>query len=188
MKNNILSLQSRDLTSQKDFEKFVEIYCNEKKGVETSIGYLKRCSLVRIYEDITGKWQGGYCINQDISLRYFEPFDETLKKRILKDKNLLENEIVEISQIWMNREVLLDEANRMNIYLSSVKSALDTNKHIIIGGSKVASVWKSYELIMPHELFFGLVPFPTGYELGKIVYTTDEELVKTLEKYKSNYN
>jgi hypothetical protein len=182
MKNNILSLQSKDLTTQEEFEKFIAIYCHDKKGVKTSTEYLKKCSLVRVYEDIAGVWQGGYCVNKEISLRYFEPFDTTLKKRILKDKMLFEEEMVEISQIWMNREVLLDEANRMNIYLSSMKSALETGMPIIIGGSKVASVWKSYELVMPHELYFGLVPFPTGNELGKIVYNTNDGLREALEK------
>jgi hypothetical protein len=188
MKNNTLPLFSRDLKSQEEFEAFVKIYCHDKKGVQTSTEYLEKCSLVRVYEDNAGVWQGGYCVNKEISLRYFEPFEATLKKRILKDKMLFEEEMVEISQIWMNREVLLNEANRMNIYLSSMKSALETDRPIIIGGSKVASVWKSYELVMPHELYFGLVPFSTGNELGKIVYNTNDGLKEALKKRLASLN
>jgi hypothetical protein len=177
-------LKEKLLTKHADLLTFTNLY-HAKGGVNTTVGYLENCRVVKVFEDQQGIWQAGYCINDSSTMRYLEPFEPLLKKRILKDKNLNEEDLAEITQIWMNRTMLLDDTLRLKIYFSSINDGILAGKPFLIGGSKVASVWKSYENILPHELYFGLVPFKHGLELGKIVYNTTEGASNNLDIYKS---
>lgn len=123
-----------------------------------------------------GEWIAGYCINQEANFRYLEFLNDYSKKVMLRDKGLVEDELVEITCIWMNREVLKNEQVRLMVYFTSLEDALETNQPVIIGGSKIMAVWKNFEIPLPYELYFGLVPFSEKYEMAKIVYAKAEEV------------
>lgn len=173
--NKYQMLHSISLSTTIEFNNFREIY-HGKNGETVSVEYLARCATVKAFINENGDWVAGYCVNYQPNFRYLETFGDYLKKMILRDKDLKEGDLVEIACIWMNREVLKDEMKRLNVYFTSLEDALSTEKGTIMGGSKIMSVWKNFEIPLPHEMYFGIVPFAEKPELGKIVYASSQEL------------
>lgn len=178
-------LQSKYLRTTIEFNRFSEIY-HSKNGEKVSLEYLAHCAFVKVFINENEEWTAGYCVNHQPSFRYFEPFGEYLKNMILRDKLLKEENLVEIACIWMNRQVVKNETERLNVYFSSLEDAILTDKDNIMGGSKIMSVWKNFEKPLPLEMYFGLINFSEKQELGKIVYATRESLLKFLEKVMSS--
>ncbi len=174
------TLVPKVLHTGNQFSQFVYAY-HAKHGMPTQIEYLEKCHKVAVFTDTNDNWLAGYCINAKPGMRYLSTFDPLTKRRILKDKQLKEEEIVEISQIWMDKSIFLKPELRLAIYAAAVNAALATQKPIIIGGSIVASVWKGYEAILPNELYFGYVPFAHGYQFGKIVYASRDAVMENIE-------
>lgn len=172
--------EMQKLNTTTELIKFIELY-KSKNGENVSIQYLAQCEAVKVLTNVNGDWIAGYCVNAQSDFRYLNVLDDYSKKVVLRDKNIQENDLVEITCIWMNREVLKDDFTRLNVYFSSLRDALSTNKVIIIGGSKIMSVWKNFEKPLPNELYFGYIPFTEKLEIGKIVYGYAYEVVEFLQ-------
>lgn len=180
------NLKVRELNSVHEFEEFSRKYIS-KNGVSVDFLYLITSTKVVVFVDEYNEWQGGFVINAETSMRYLTPFEERFKRIILRDAQLKEEDLVEITCIWINSA--LNKKNpyaRLAIYEKAINYAAETQKKYIIGGSVIFSVWKTFEIILPHTLYFGFVPFDKGSEFGKIVYNTPEDALQRLRIYLEN--
>lgn len=178
-----LQLHLKFLESTADLQEYALLY-HRKHGVWVDIDYLKNSDAVIVFLDKCGKWQGGFVINSQIPLRYLAPFDAPTKQIILRSTQMKESELAEITCIWISTELTKqNKYARLLIYEKALEFAASSNKKYIIGGSVQYAVYKTFELILPHTLYFGYVPFGTDYQLGKIVYNTPEDALIRLQNY-----
>ena len=177
------TLKSKELRTIDEFQKFQKYY-NHYQGVEVDMGYLVTASLVRVFYITEDQWLAGYVINDKSPMRYFEPFDAFNKKIILRDAGLTEIQMSEITCIWIDSKLTKMDSNaRLFVYRSSVQDAANTEKEYTIGGSVIFTVWRTFQIILPNTLYFGLVPFEDKYEMGKIVYNNAQDALDRFESY-----
>jgi hypothetical protein len=137
-----------------------------------------------IFIDEEVNWVAGYVINSTNNLRYLDPFDNLVKNTIYRDKNIKEGESSEITCIKIEPSLTKkDKMARLRIYAEEVKDDYETKKKYIFGGSKIFTVWKAFEQILPNTLYFGLVPFECGMEMGKIVYNEAKASKEAMDEY-----
>jgi hypothetical protein len=179
-------LQSKVIKTIPDFEKFMAYY-HKTNTVSVSLGYLVACYLVRVFFYNEDEWVAGYVINSSAPMRYFEVFSNYEKGLILRDKGLKENNMVEISTTWISLGLTrIDPNARIEVYMQSIKDAYETNKPIIIGGSKKMTVWQTFQKILAKEMYFGKIVFEgQTTEIGKIVYEHREQAMLNFQNYLS---
>jgi hypothetical protein len=177
-------LQSKVIKTIPDFEKFMAYY-HKTNTVSVSLDYLVACYLVRVFFYNEDEWVAGYVINSSAPMRYFEVFSNYEKGLILRDKGLKENNMVEISTTWISLGLTrIDPNARIEVYMQSIKDAYETNKPIIIGGSKKMTVWQTFQKILAKEMYFGKIVFEgQTTEIGKIVYEHREQAMLNFQKY-----
>lgn len=177
-------LQSKVIKTIPDLEKFIDYYC-KTDTVSVDLDYLVNCDLVRIFFYDEHEWLAGYAINSSERIRYFDIFSIYEKGLILRDKGLREIDMVEISTIWISVSLnRFDKNARIEIYLKSIKDAYETNKPIIVGGSKKMTVWQNFEKILTREMYFGKIIFEKDKTvICKIVYEKREKAMLNFLQY-----
>ena len=179
-------LQSKVIKTIPDFEKFMAYY-HKTNTVSVGLDYLAACDVVRVFFYNEGEWMAGYIINSFAPMRYFEVFSIYEKGLILRDKGLKEDEMCEISTTWITLGLTrIDPNARIEVYMKSIQDAYETNKPIIIGGSKKMTVWQTFQKILTKEMYFGKIVFEgETTEIGKIVYETRENAMINFQNYLS---
>jgi hypothetical protein len=93
--------------------------------------------------------------------------------------------MAEISCIMIERGLTRKNPEcRLDVYYQSIYDAASCKKPYIIGGSKVFTTWKTFEIILPKCIYFGFVPFNNSLEIAKIVYNTTEDALVKLNEFK----
>ncbi len=108
--------------------------------------YVWRCNSVTVYKD--GKYSGGTLLNINASYRYFEVFEDEIQKlAILKNEEIEENQIMEITAIHHVKGIKpLDRLIFFGIlYYQAWRYAKKNGKTIIMGGSIIKAVQR-YQL------------------------------------------
>ena len=182
-------LQSKVIKTIPEFEKFMAYY-HKTNTVSVGLDYLAACDVVRVFFYNEGEWMAGYVINSSAPMRYFEVFSNYEKGLILRDKGLKESDMSEISTTWITLGLTrIDQNARIEVYLKSIQDAYETNKPIIIGGSKKMTVWQTFQQILSKEMYFGKIVFEgETTEIGKIVYESREQAMINFQKYLSEHS
>jgi hypothetical protein len=177
------TLKSKVLSHIDDFKRFQNYY-NHFHGVEVDISYLLISSLVRVFYISEDQWLAGYVINDKCPMRYFEPFTDSTKRIIFRDAGINEDQSAEITCIWIDNKLTRSDTNaRLFVYRSSIQDAAKTGKEYVIGGSIILTVWRTFQIVLPHTFYFGLVPFQDRLEMGKIVYNQAQDALDRFENY-----
>ncbi len=178
------SLKSKILKTPEELEQFNKFYTSKNDTVPIPFQYLYLADKVKVFIDEEGTWVAGYVINSTNNLRYLDPFDNLVRNTIYRDKNIKEGESSEITCIKIEQSLTKkDKMARLRIYAEAVNDAHETKKKYILGGSKIFMVWKVFEQILPNTLYFGLVPFEGGMEMGKIVYNEAQASKEAMDEY-----
>ncbi|MGL4631032.1 MAG: hypothetical protein ACRCVT_07480 [Leadbetterella sp.] len=176
-------LREKVLVSVADLAKY-QLFYNESNGVEVDLAYLIASDQVKVFYTDENEWLAGYVINTSTRLRYFEPFDEGIRRAFLRDAGISNNQICEITCIKITKKLTkMNPMLRLEIYQKSIHDAIAMDKEIIIGGSIQMTVWKTFEIILPRTLYFGVIPHSGGQVLGKIVFNQREEAQALFNSY-----
>jgi hypothetical protein len=163
---------SLNLSSYNDLEKFQEFYNVESK-TPVDMAYLLTADRVVAMISLKGEWLGGYIINAKTPLRYLSFLNEAEIRVLERDQNVSQEDMVEITCIWVKPKLRRISAEaRMQVYFESVSDAITTGKSVVIGGSVMLTVWKTFERILPKTLYFGRVGFHEEVKMGKIVFNS----------------
>lgn len=169
-----------------EYHRFIKFY-NALDEVSVTEAYLNACDAIRVFYYNEDEWLAGYALNTEASPRYFEPFTEKQKKTILKDKKILESRILEITCLKIDYRLLAtSERERLRIYNNLFQDifAVTEQECYIIVGSKIPGIWKSFQQIIPQELYFGIISFSNGEEeLCKILFEKRSKVLANYLKY-----
>ena len=54
--------------------------------------------------------------------------------------------------------------------------------------SKIFTIWKTFETILPKTVYFGFVPFSEGMKLAKIICANSELAISNLLEFQEKQN
>lgn len=178
-------LQSKVIKTIPDFERF-RAYYHKTDTVSVGLDYLASSDLVRVFFYNDDEWLGGYIINSSTSMRYFEVFSTNKKESILREKSLKEIDMVEISSIWILFGIRRNQELRLKVYKQSIIDAYNTQKPLIIGGSKEESIWKVFQIILSKEIYYGeIVLGEITIQNAKILYEEREKAITNFQNYEA---
>ncbi|MFD0878294.1 hypothetical protein ACFQ1A_29280, partial [Massilia pinisoli] len=149
-------LLSRIIASASERERFALIYQLASRGhKEVSAEYLEKSKIRVFYFSENPKvWKAGYVINTEPDFRYFEVFDNDTKNALLAKNKMSENDIAEVTCIWIESKGI-STFERLQVYFQSMIDGIRVGKSYIFGGSTERKVMKLQKEIMPHDFASG---------------------------------
>jgi hypothetical protein len=149
-------LKSKIIASQRKRERFAELFQIAARGhKKVTDSYLEKSKIrVFYFADNPKLWKAGYVINTEPDFRYFEVFDNEQKQSLLTQNQMNENDISEVTCIWIESKGV-STVERLQVYFMSMIDAFKAGKSYIFGGSTEPKVIQLQKQIMPHDFANG---------------------------------
>lgn len=142
-------LKTNIISEDKDFALFAKHYC-DASGNNTPLAHFKRVSIVRVFKNNDGAMLGGYTLNSQQPIRYFDDIPASGKSHFVVSKA---NDVIETGGLWVKGEV--SNFYKGIIYLWSLYDMAKSNKQFIISGAKHPKVAKLQSIIFPNKVYEG---------------------------------
>lgn len=142
--------------SESLLENFQSLY-QQKSNVSLSVEYLKQGHPMMFIRN--GKIIGGYVLNAQAPYRYLSIFDEKQKEILLKSHLLKEEELIEITCIWMNPKITSFEwiSYYLFMFFHTLYLAIKLNKKRIIGGSVLPKIQLIQRQILSKLIYISFI-------------------------------
>lgn len=153
MINNYFINVSHNESLLKNFQTLYQ----QKSNVSLSLEYLKQGHPMLFVRK--GKIIGGYVLNTQAPYRYLSIFDEQQKEILLKSHLLKEEELIEITCIWMNQRITSFAwvYYYLFMFLHTLYLAISLNKKRIIGGSVLPKIQLVQRQILTKPIYISFI-------------------------------
>jgi hypothetical protein len=177
-------LSSKIIALKADNEEFARVYTCEARGHKpVDITYLMP-AFVRVFFNPQRPevWLAGYVINTQAPFRYFIVLDAAHKAALLAQHGISENDLSEVTCIWIKRDKIA-MTERLQVYFTSMVDAFRIGKAHIFGGSTEAKVVGLQKQIMPHDFANGTALVGDEFTNYWIYYVGRWESVFTMLRF-----